>query len=86
MLNRVEGLCDERLAILVNLVMRYENIWKIDLDQVTCAKVTPLLLKLKPLAFPKRAKNRRYSREHSKFIAEMCSKLEKAKHKEKEES
>jgi hypothetical protein len=60
------------------LVARFENIWKIDLDEIVCAKVTPLVLKLKPSAFPKRAKNRRYSREHAKFIAEMCSRLEKA--------
>jgi hypothetical protein len=72
MLNRVKGLGDEKLSILVNLVARFENIWKIDLDEIVCAKVTPLVLKLKPSAFPKRAKNRRYSREHAKFIAEMC--------------
>jgi hypothetical protein len=78
MLNRAEGFSNDKLAELVNLVMRYEKIWKLDLDDFFLAKVTPLVLKLKPNAVPKRAKNRRYTSEHSKFIAEMCAKLEKA--------
>ena len=57
------------------LVLKYKDVWKLKLDDYGPALVTPLELRLKPDAVPRRAQNRRYSWEHIRFIKYVLNEL-----------
>ena len=75
---RSKGASSDQCTQLFHLATEFKDIWRIKLYKDDPAKVTPLKIRLRDNAVPKRARARRYSPIQRKFLSDMTKKLVKA--------
>jgi hypothetical protein len=75
MVKRSEDLEDPQKVKLLELALEFESIWSLQLKHVGPAKVTPLVVRPKRDAKPKRCKSRKYPPEHIAFMRKFVREL-----------